>query len=272
MKEPNSFILTELEPTTTMPSNYDPRRMDGSRKKKRQERRSTARYIVASFILRFSVFVFMMNSILFLVTFHRSKHMRQLNRQPSYKPSIFLLNIQPSAFNNLVPTIVDNETMTLRLFDIYENEQEMIGRSVRFPSVEERLKVYLSTWYVPPCPSNELGTVQYNFVVGDDMTNDKRKTQTKPGLRVLVKPVRSVNATKDWELHSNRKMKKVDFDQKSSSLDILSIDTTVRWDRNLFLYDPEAIVKCNDPFCKDVLNFMNPSLNRILTSTTEGVH
>jgi len=33
-------------------------------------------------------------------------------------------------------------------------EQNISLRALRFPSVEERLKMYLSDWYLPPCPGN----------------------------------------------------------------------------------------------------------------------
>jgi hypothetical protein len=38
------------------------------------------------------------------------------------------------------------------------------GRSKRFPSVEERLRVYLSNWYIPPCPNSTTGFIEYNYL------------------------------------------------------------------------------------------------------------
>jgi Glycosyl transferase family 90 len=218
-------------------------------------------------MLHFSVIVFLLNSILILVAYSGSNRIRQLLTEPSYKPSFLVSNVKPSAFTNLISHVVENRTNTLRLCDIYDSEEELSERSLRFPSVEERLKVYLSTWYVPPCPSNLLGTVQYNFAFGDEAIADKTTIPTTSGLRVIVQPVRSANSSEDWKWNSNRKLT-AELDHQSPR-DILSLYTMVRHGKNLFWYDPETIENCVNPFCKDVVNFLNPSLDRILTATTE---
>lgn len=37
------------------------------------------------------------------------------------------------------------------------------SRENRFPSVEERVKLYMSNWYVPPCPGYDNGLIRYRF-------------------------------------------------------------------------------------------------------------
>lgn len=37
------------------------------------------------------------------------------------------------------------------------------GRRLRFPSVDERVRVYTSTWYAPPCANNTEGFVYYRY-------------------------------------------------------------------------------------------------------------
>jgi Glycosyl transferase family 90 len=261
MNPQSACISIGLDPTMPL---YHEARLNGSLKRSLQRRRSKARDAVAPTLLRFSAIVFILNSILFMKAFHRLHRIRQLLTEPMYKSSILLSKVKPSAFTNLIPNAVDNRTNILHLYNIYESEQELVERSLRFPSVEERLKVYLSTWYVPPCPSNDLGTVQYNFVVGDEVVTGKMAPSTTPGLRVLVQAVRSVNSTEHWK--SNESWKPMIDPQPLP--DTLSLDTTVRHDRNLFTYDPNTIETCNDPFCTDVEIFLNPSLDR-LTSTSE---
>lgn len=48
------------------------------------------------------------------------------------------------------------------------------GRSLRFPSVNERIKFYLSSWYLPPCPNNPEGFIQYNYPQNSESTLELR--------------------------------------------------------------------------------------------------
>jgi len=41
-------------------------------------------------------------------------------------------------------------------------------RSDRFPSVEERIKIYMSDWYAPPCPENSNALVRYRYNYSSD--------------------------------------------------------------------------------------------------------
>ena len=43
-------------------------------------------------------------------------------------------------------------------------------REDRFPSVEERVKLYMSNWYVPPCPQHEDGHIRYEYDTSKDGT------------------------------------------------------------------------------------------------------
>ena len=46
----------------------------------------------------------------------------------------------------------------------YASIAEMNERSVRFPSVEKRVKLYMSSWYIPTCKDDPDASVQYQFV------------------------------------------------------------------------------------------------------------
>ena len=41
-------------------------------------------------------------------------------------------------------------------------------RSDRFPSVNERIKIYMSDWYAPPCPDNSNGLARYRYNASSD--------------------------------------------------------------------------------------------------------
>jgi hypothetical protein len=43
-------------------------------------------------------------------------------------------------------------------------EVQLSARARRFPSVEERVKLYMSNWYSPPCPGYEDGMIRYEFI------------------------------------------------------------------------------------------------------------
>ena len=51
-------------------------------------------------------------------------------------------------------------------------------REERFPSREDRLKVYMSNWYVPPCPDYHNGMIRYEYHNGDN-DNDAAATTNK---------------------------------------------------------------------------------------------
>ena len=45
----------------------------------------------------------------------------------------------------------------------YSSQEEEDARRIRFPSVEERVKVYMSNWYVPPCPKVTGSSIQFTI-------------------------------------------------------------------------------------------------------------
>jgi hypothetical protein len=40
-------------------------------------------------------------------------------------------------------------------------------RANRFPSFEERVKLYMSNWYAPPCPDDEVNFIRYRFTTNE---------------------------------------------------------------------------------------------------------
>ena len=45
-----------------------------------------------------------------------------------------------------------------------EDDADFSVRENRFPSVAERVKLYMSNWYVPPCEGYDDGLIHYQFV------------------------------------------------------------------------------------------------------------
>lgn len=48
--------------------------------------------------------------------------------------------------------------------DLYASLQELNERSTRFPSIEERVKRYMSSWYTPPCKNDTSATLQFQVL------------------------------------------------------------------------------------------------------------
>jgi len=46
----------------------------------------------------------------------------------------------------------------------YYSKEQLNGRMHRFPSVDERVRLYMSNWYVPPCRNNTEGYVQFKML------------------------------------------------------------------------------------------------------------
>lgn len=46
---------------------------------------------------------------------------------------------------------------------VYDSKAQAAGRKSRFPNVEERIRVYMSNWYTPPCDDFHDGFVHYEY-------------------------------------------------------------------------------------------------------------
>jgi hypothetical protein len=224
-------------------------------------------YIIYALIL---VCGFKISHIVTLDKAYQEQHVDNVDQNMNVSLSSM---VKPSAFTGL--TLGDNARegifpMTIHLYDIYANEQELMQRSLRFPSVEVRLKLYMTTWYIPPCPNNSFGKVQYNYVYENENTSRKKGVAATSGLKVLLQPL-TYGFTNDGLLLRMNQRKKADrkeYDKSSSN--VLLINSTAHLRRDIFLYDREHIEKCNLSYCGDVRNFMNPSLDRILTLENSG--
>ena len=64
------------------------------------------------------------------------------------------------------------------------------ARSARFPSIEKRVKFYMSNWYIPPCEGFLNATTRYRFHEQDStrqkvLVQDLRNTDMSNGVRVV---------------------------------------------------------------------------------------
>ena len=118
----------------------------------------------------------------------------------------------------------------------YRSIDELMRRSERFPSIEERLKVYMTSWYSPPMADKDY--IFYRiFANGTAFVRELSNPRVpSPALvRVGTHPLRS---------------------------------------RSLFRLDRQEILHCKekgDAICKDVADYILPALNRLHESGTNTV-
>jgi Glycosyl transferase family 90 len=131
--------------------------------------------------------------------------------------------------------VLENSNVSL-----YANYQEVKDRSSRFPSVEERLKVYMSTWYLPPCNKILHGDqrIQYNIL----HNNATSKV-------VLIRP------TGPWNY----------LGEQSDLVEppLLLLDAIPQNTRIPFVLNHFLIQNCTDKFCFDTIKYFFPSLDRV---------
>jgi hypothetical protein len=109
---------------------------------------------------------------------------------------------------------------------VNSNDLDYGGRSQRFPSVEERLRIYLSNWYIPPCPNSTNGFIEYNYL--DDKT-------------LIAREIVGQN------------------DDKPPAL--LIINATIQRSRFVFLLHSANMDQCRrDEYCLDTKKYLYPHI------------
>jgi hypothetical protein len=118
------------------------------------------------------------------------------------------------------------------------------ARDHRFPSVEARLKVYLSNWYAPPCPKYEDGLIRYMY--------NRSQGSRYPTLEVHEAPNRGSNST-TLQLESIVEPDMIFYIDRETVLDcsVLSKDgtenqttskaTRVQARKNMLMYCQDAV-------------------------------
>jgi hypothetical protein len=138
----------------------------------------------------------------------------------------------------------------------YRSVEEMVSRPLRFPSVEDRIKLYMSSWYSPPCP--------YSCIDGKSSTSDNSTFPTNctlpqfnflhgspDELPVLLLQELKLQ-TSEHELFGRLFVVDIGAEPKGSVI---------------FYMDPLQIQQCNNSFCLDTKAYLLPALKRIQEAT-----
>jgi Glycosyl transferase family 90 len=125
------------------------------------------------------------------------------------------------------------------------------GRAARFPSVDERVRVYMSNWYLPPCPStadtdsNNDAFVQYNY-----------RTNEKDGIEYMI--FREARTLRE---------------KKRGLLRTFMIDDTTDFDVLRHLnYNNMLSCSKKSSYCKDFVKYLYPAMERAENDTATSIN
>ena len=125
----------------------------------------------------------------------------------------------------------------------YRSQEELEGRALRFPTVDKRVKVYMSTWYVPPCIGNKDGMIQFNSVY------PLSSSYTASSRAITLKEPATINNERNT----------------------LLLNATIEHSRNIFFLDRQTMNQCHDKFCMDTVKYFFPSLDRVSVGDMDDV-
>jgi hypothetical protein len=122
----------------------------------------------------------------------------------------------------------------------YSSDKERDGRHSRFPSVQDRAKIYMGPWYTPPCEGSNFtasARVSYSFV--NTTTRDGKNAERWLFVRELVGPDSRKDEPRTFVVPRQIVMARV-----------IRLD----WDE---------LVACDyNPYCEDTRKYLQPALDR----------
>jgi hypothetical protein len=152
----------------------------------------------------------------------------------------------------------------------YTLDDDLSNRSARFPSIDERVRVYTSDWYTPPCSNDQ--KLRYSF-------HAATATSTSTNTAKFTNHTRIPSWILDLVLF--------DTPNENSSTTTLQIPSTVVPDELFFLTQPllsapakagrSSISNCDvhpnmRPYCRDVDKTLWPALERTFNMTNNNLN
>ena len=141
----------------------------------------------------------------------------------------------------------------------YLSSAEMEDRHLRFPSAQERVKLYMSSWYTPPCKRNDTakaeyeegdGLVQYAYLPSNESIG--------PQLLLLDAIPGNGSGAGEGSLAGHRR--------RLFLVNGTNVKGTV-----IFYLIPSDLRNCHDGYCNDVRSYIIPSLQRLQSLATMKV-
>ena len=127
--------------------------------------------------------------------------------------------------------------LTLWSSDYYSSREEQESRRGRFPSVEDRVRIYMDRWYAPPC--HESDKVSFNFV----------------------------NETKNNEGQSERFLVVRELSQIDDPVQRTFVVPSRVFSAKAIYLRRQDLLDCDYPYCEDTRKYFLPALDRLESSS-----
>lgn len=161
----------------------------------------------------------------------------------------------------------------------YTDVTEMESRRHRFPSIAQRVKLYMSNWYLPPCPNTQ--RIQYQYFYhhpeqpyvdidnySDTSTTSIGSTSNTPNTTNTTSDI-SVVMVQEISLHRPLQTKFEDYIHIPYNPPRRFIfDSEFHADDTIHVVDRQQFVQCKQRYCIDLLDSFLPFIDRHFHSTT----
>ena len=152
-----------------------------------------------------------------------------------------------------VPGSGDDAKMIQHLEFAYTGVQEMLDRHNRFPTVEQRIKVYMSNWYTLPCDDS----ARISFRFSNSSTSEGGKAH------VSLKEI-SLQRQQDEVIENEKRNNK---EQRVFRVHTATASSHDLFDE-IYYVDRELFVSVKHQYHKDIVEFFLPSLDKHLGNKT----
>lgn len=122
----------------------------------------------------------------------------------------------------------------------YQSQEEMDQRKIRFPSINERVRIYMSNWYLPPCTNDNRVVYEYVHNPNNDIIILQELAQVQP-------PPLQESPHRKFLIDSR-------FD---------GAHATGIFDYVHYLNRTQMNATCTHRYCKDFQEYLFPALNRV---------
>ena len=160
----------------------------------------------------------------------------------------------------------------------YTDVTEMESRRDRFPSIEQRVKIYMSNWYIPPCPNTQRIQYQYQYNYhhnypeqppyvdsspGNDDSNDTAATYDKSGTSLNTTAGENVVVVQEISLHRPLQTKFEDYVHiPYKPPRRFLFDSEFHVDDTIHFVDRHQFVQCTQRYCIDLIDSFLPFVER----------
>ena len=169
------------------------------------------------------------------------------NRNLNHHAGISAITSQGEVDVNTVSSVLEPKTIQQEYLAVVSSSSSSdinlnldTGRGTRFPSVDERVRVYMSNWYLPPCPSDQEAFVEYNY----------RRFDEK-GLEYMI--FREVRTQRE---------------KKRGPLRTFIIDDTTNFDVLRHLNHDNMLRCTKSSYCTDFVKYLYPAMERAANNAT----